>query len=89
MTENLKDGVSGKPAGGRAGSIRSSRIPSAIFNKLRNLDKQISLLDNKIKYCFLENEFRKKLQNKRARLDQKRKETRQKIKNDKKRNLGN
>lgn len=70
----------GKNVGGRAESTRSSRVPSIIFNQLRKLDRLISKLDNQSKFIPYSLPSYSAYLKKRAKLDLRRKNVRNKRK---------
>jgi hypothetical protein len=69
----------GKNVGGRAESTRSSRVPSIIFNQLRNLDRQISKLKYQLRFV-CEPIYKEKIIKKIQSLDLRRKNVRNKRK---------
>jgi len=77
-----RNSLGGKNMDGRITGARSSRASSTIFKKLKKLDREITEIDNKLRYV---NMLRyetwlspdvKKLKQRREKLDQKRKKTR-------------
>lgn len=78
----MSDNLGGKNTGRRSGCARSSRARSALFRKLRDLDRRIGFLDLYIKAACSYPRFDSMIrtQKQRDKLDQKRKETRQLIK---------
>lgn len=77
-----RNSLGGKNMGGRTTGARSSRASSTIFKKLKKLDREITEIDNKLRYVnmlhyetWLSPDV-KKLKQRREKLDQKRKKTR-------------
>ena len=69
---NTRDSLGGQNKGGRTTGARSSRASSTIFNKLRKLDREISLIDQHIdQFSWCNDTY--KLNQKRKALDDKRK----------------
>jgi len=75
---SLRSSLGGKNSHRRVNGARSSRASSAIFNKLRNLDRQITDLDKKLHvirqlgYVHYMGVTTKSLEAKRQKLDEKR-----------------
>lgn len=74
------DLLRGKDIGSCAKGTRSSRVPSSIFNQLRKLDKLISKLDNQAKFLHYSSPTYSAYLKKRAKLDLRRKNIRNKRK---------
>lgn len=81
--QESRNSLGGKNSSRRTSGARSSRASSAIFKKLRKLDRQISLIDNwlRIHPLWWVKSFHQKELTRRERLDEKRKAVRRERKN--------